>query len=300
MRRQSLSQGFTMIELLVAVAIMAVVTASVLSVFATQHKTYVGQERVLEVQQDARLVAEMVLADVRAAGLLMPPFTAIAGRDGGTSGPDVLCVSDPSVLNETEILAALAPFDGANLFALVDDDDTTVELVASTMDVDADGDDDFAVNAGIILSDGGDTHCARVTDVTGNVVTFVPATPAGFLVGTASGRAAPAVIYELTGPGFLRNTILLSAQVENVQVEYAIDADDDGAIGNTEFPIHDMTASDPSLIRGLRLSVITRTPSEDPEFRGSGMPAAGNHDPGSADGFVRRRFTANVAARNLL
>jgi prepilin-type N-terminal cleavage/methylation domain-containing protein len=278
MRRQSLSQGFTMIELLVAVAIMAVVTASVLSVFATQHKTYVGQERVLEVQQDARLVAEMVLADVRAAGLLMPPITGIAGRDGGTSGPDVLCVSDPSVLNETEILAALAPFDGANLFALVDDDDTTVELVASTMDVDADGDDDFAVNAGIILSDGGDTHCARVTDVTGNVVTFVPATPAGFL----------------------RNTILLSAQVENVQVEYAIDADDDGAIGNTEFPIHDMTASDPSLIRGLRLSVITRTPSEDPEFRGSGMPAAGNHDPGSADGFVRRRFTANVAARNLL
>ena len=300
MRRQSLSQGFTMIELLVSMAIMAVITVSVLMVFTTQHKTYVGQERVLEVQQDARLVAEMVLADVRTAGLLMPPITGIAGRDGGTGGPDVLCLSDPSVLNEANILAALAPFDGANLFALVDDADTTVQLVPSTMDVDGDGDDDFAANAGIILSDGVDTHCARITDVTGNVVTFVPATPAGFLVTTAQGRAAPAVIYELTGTGLLRNSILLSAQVENVQVEYAIDADDDGVIDNTEFPIHDMTASDPSLIRGLRLSVITRTPNEDPEFRGSGMPAAGNHDPGAADGFLRRRFTASVAARNLL
>jgi hypothetical protein len=234
------------------------------------------------------------------AGLLMPPITGIAGRDGGTSGPDVLCLSDPSVLNEANILAALAPFDGANLFAPVGGADTTVELVPSTMDVDGDGDDDFAANAGIILSDGGDTHCARVTDVTGNVVTFVPAAPAGFSVTTSQGRAAPAVIYELSNSGLLRNSILLSARVENVQVEYAIDADDDGVIDNTEFPIHDMTASDPSLIRGLRLSVIARTPSEDPNFRGSGMPAAGNHDPGAADGFLRRRFTASVVARNLL
>ena len=289
-----------MIELLVAVAIMAVVTTSALMVFTTQHKTYLGQERVLEVQQDARLVAEMVLADVRTAGLLMPPITGIAGRDGGSSGPDVLCVSDPSVINEANLLAALVPFDGANLFAPVVAAATTVELVPSTMDVDGDGDDDFADNAGIIFSDGGDTHCARITDVTGNVVTFVPATPAGFSVATSSGRAAPAVIYELTGSGLLRNAILLSTQVENVQVEYAIDVDDDGVISNTEFPIHDMTASDPSLIRGLRLSVITRTRGEDPEFRGSGMPVAGNHAAGAADGFRRRRFTASVAARNLL
>ena len=80
MRRRSHSQGFSMIELLVAMVIMAVVTQAVLMVFTTQHRTYVGQERVVEVQQDARLVAEMVLADVRTAGLLMPPITGISFR----------------------------------------------------------------------------------------------------------------------------------------------------------------------------------------------------------------------------
>jgi prepilin-type N-terminal cleavage/methylation domain-containing protein len=292
-------RGFTMAELMVAVVILAVITTGALLVFTTQHQTYVGQERVLEVQQDARLVTEMVLADVRLGGFLVPKNTGIGGIDGGASAPDIICMSDPSVLDEAEIDTANARFGGARLQSTLGNDAPTVSLVASTMDIDGDGDADFAVGSGILVSDGSDTHCARVTGINAGNVTFTPKTPAGFSVGTGAGRAVPAVIYELNGTTLRRNSVLLSTQIENLQVEYAIDLDDDGTIGAGEFPVHDMTASDPDLIRGARISVIARTPAEDPSFRSSGMPAAGNHDAGPPDGFLRRRFSANVIARNL-
>ncbi len=301
MHEQRYSQGFTLVELLVAVIILAVVTTGALLMFTTQHRAYIGQEHILEVQQDARLVTEMILADVRLGGFLVPQNTGIGGIDGGASAADVLCTSDPSVIDEAEIDQANGRFPGASLQATLGAAAETVSLVVASMDIDNSGDSDFAVGSGILISDGADTHCARITIINAatGTVTFTPQTPGGFSAGTGPTRAVPAVIYELNGTTLRRNSVLLSQQIENLQVEYAIDLDDNGTIDAGEFPVHDMTASDPDLIRGLRLSVIARTPSEDPDFRSSGMPAAGNHDPGTPDGFLRRRFSTNVIARNL-
>ncbi len=303
MRESLHNQGFSLPELMVAMVILAVVITGAMLVFTTQHRTYVGQGRMLVAQQDARLVTQMMMADVRAGGFLVPKSVGLAGIDGGTSAPDILCMSDPSVFDEAEIDSANARFDGARLQSALGNGTDEVKLTAVSVDIDNDGDDDFVAGAGIVISDGTDTHCARITafSVAGGVATvsFAPDTPGGFSVGTAAGRAVPAVIYELNGSTLRRNSVLLSDQVENLQAEYAIDLDNDGTIGAGEFPVHDMTASDPSLIRGLRLTVIARTTSEDPDFRSSGMPAIGNHDAGAPDGFVRRRFSANATARNL-
>ncbi len=78
-----------------------------------------------------------------------------------------------------------------------------------------------------------------------------------------------------------------------------MDTDGDGSIGAGEFPIHDVSASDPTRIRGIQLSVLTRTLTEDPTNLSSRMPAAGNHLPGDPDNFLRRRFTTNGVPRNL-
>ncbi len=302
MRESLHNQGFSLPELMVASVILAVVITGAMLVFTTQHRTYVGQGRMLVVQQDARLLIQMMMADVRAGGFLVPKTVGLAGIDGGTSGPDILCMSDPSVLDEAEIDSANARFDGARLDSALGNGKDEVKLTVVSVDIDDDGDDDFVAGAGIVISDGTDTHCARITAFSvGAVATvsFAPDTPGGFSVGTAAGRAVPAVFYELNGTTLRRNSVLLSDQVENLQAEYAIDLDNDGTIGAGEFPVHDMTASNPSLIRGLRLTVIGRTTSEDPDFRSSGMPAIGNHLAGSPDGFVRRRFSANATARNL-
>jgi prepilin-type N-terminal cleavage/methylation domain-containing protein len=299
MRERRRDQGFTMAELLVAMVVLAIVTTGAMLVFTAQHQTYIGQERVLEAQQDARLVTEMMLADIRLGGFLVPTNTGIGGIDGGNSAPDVICTSDPSVIDEAEIDQSNGRFPGARLQSTLGADAEVVTLNVASMDIDNSGDSDFAVGSGILISDGADTHCARVTVINAGAVTFTPRTPAGFSVGTGATRAVPAVIYELNGTTLRRNSALLSQRIENLQIEYAIDLDDNGTIDGGEFPVDDMTASDPDLIRGARVSVIARTASEDPDFRSGGMPAAGNHDAGAPDGFMRRRFSANVIARNL-
>ena len=296
-------RGFTLIEMMIALALMAIVTAQVLMLFTTQHKVYVVQDRTLEVQQNARLVTGLVLADIRMAGFLVPAIAGIASVDGGPNDTDILCTSDPSVMAESEITDANGRFDRARLQLALGGNAGSVTLVASTMDLDGDTNDDFAANRGIIISDGANSHCARIEAVGGNVVSFTPDTPAGFNAGTADSRAVPAVVYEIAAGDLLRNGAPLAPGIENLQVEFGVDADGDRQIETgtvpPEFPVHDLIGWDPSEIRSVRLSVIARAPSEDPEFTGTGMPAAGNHVAGAADGFVRRRFTSTVYPRNL-
>ncbi len=299
MPARSREYGFSLPELLVAMIILAIVVSQALLAFTTQHRLYVGQGRVLDIQQDARLVMEMMVGDVRMAGFLVPEENAITGIDGGAAGPDILCVSDPAVMADAEVDAAKSAFEAATLQANLGAAASQVTLTAAEMDIDGDGDNDFAIGAGIILSDGTTHHCARITGFPGTAVQFTPITPAGFVLAAGTGVAVPAVIYEIAAGGLRRNNSLLSAQVENLQIEYAVDLDDDGSIGAGEFPVHVVTGTDPTLIRGVQISVLTRTSMEDPANRGSWMPAAGNHNAGAPDSFLRRRFTASAVPRNL-
>ncbi len=299
MPKTSRAGGFTLIEMMVSVVIMGIVTTQIFLVLTIQNTTYMGQGRILEAQQDARLVTELMQVDIRTAGMLVPGIAAMTSRDGGTANPDVLCTSDPSVLGENEVTGASTFFDRATLSAALGAGLSTVQLTLASMDIDADGDNDFAVGQGIIISDGGDNHCARITGITAGAVSFDAATPAGFSAGLPGARAVPATIYQVTGAGLTRNGVVISEQVENIQVEFAVDTDDDGTIGAGEFPLHGLAGSDPSLVRRVRLSVITRTASEDPALEGAGMPPAGNHTGTAADGFLRRRYTASVFPRNL-
>jgi prepilin-type N-terminal cleavage/methylation domain-containing protein len=290
--------GFTIAELMIALVIMAIVTSQALLMFTTQHRTYVGQGQTTDIQQEARLVTEMILSDVRMAGFLVQNTTAISGFDGGATNPDRLCVSDPSAISAPVITAAVGPLAGATVDAVLGAGAGTVNLDAGSMDIDGDGFDDFPTNSGIIISDGLRHHCARITGAGASGPDFAPNTEAGFTV-PAGARAVPAVIYELTVNGLMRNGVLLSSQVENLQFEYAVDIDGDGTIGAGEFPIHDVQAQDPTEIKGVQISVLTRTPDEDPQSLGSRMPRAANHDPGALDNFLRRRFTANAVPRNI-
>ena len=75
-RRQS---GLTMVEVLVAMAIMAVVTSQALGMLASQLHTFHTQRRVVDVQEDARLVSDMILVDIRMAGFMVA-MTATAKK----------------------------------------------------------------------------------------------------------------------------------------------------------------------------------------------------------------------------
>src|SRR4030043_1002371 len=61
-------KGVTLIELLVAMVICAMVVAGIYQVFIAQSKAYTVQDQVVEVQQSVRSTMEMLLRDLRMAG----------------------------------------------------------------------------------------------------------------------------------------------------------------------------------------------------------------------------------------
>lgn len=74
------NKAFTLIELMVALVISAVIVAAIYSAYAVQQKTYLAQDQVAEMQQNIRAAMDLLSRDVR-----------MAGYTGGTTTSDTTC-----------------------------------------------------------------------------------------------------------------------------------------------------------------------------------------------------------------
>ncbi|MGH0035107.1 MAG: prepilin-type N-terminal cleavage/methylation domain-containing protein [Myxococcota bacterium] len=290
--------GFTLTELVVALAVLSIIISQFLLAFSNQQSNYHEHETVVDAQQDARAVMELILDDLRMAGFMVPKQAGAWSLDGGPNGSDVLCASDPAVIAESRFSASNGRFDGARLTAALGGAATSVSLDPATLDVDADGNDDFSAGQGILVTDGDESHCAVITAVGGGTVSFDVSTPGGFAVAPPQARAVPANVYRVAGNRLTRNGQVLSTQVEDLQVEFGVDEDADGDVEAAEFPIHDLSGSSLDQIRTARVYVTVQTPRPDPDFAG-GYTAAANRAAGPADTFRRRRLIGDATLRNM-
>ena len=64
----SKEQGFTLIEILIAMAITGIVSAAIFTAFQSQQKTYIIQENVAVMQQNLRVGMDMMVREIRMAG----------------------------------------------------------------------------------------------------------------------------------------------------------------------------------------------------------------------------------------
>jgi prepilin-type N-terminal cleavage/methylation domain-containing protein len=95
--------GFTLIEIMIALAIAGILLVSIYNLYISQSRTYTVQEQVSEMQQNARVAMNIISRDIRMAGFGQPSWTTINGTsgitykginvtDGGTGNPDTLTV----------------------------------------------------------------------------------------------------------------------------------------------------------------------------------------------------------------
>jgi Tfp pilus assembly protein PilW len=284
---------------MVSLAILGIVTLQILGMVYTQQRQASAHREVVEVQEDVRLVSDMMLADIRMAGFLLPTSVGISSIDGGNSDADIVCMSDASIINPTEIASATDRFGGALITVALGASDGSVTVAVADLDIDGDGNDDFAEDAGVIVSDGTRSHCARITGIGGGVISFTPATPSGFSVASGAGVAVPAIVYEVTGAGLHRNDMLFSAQVEDLQIEFGVDLNGDGDLTG-ELPVDSLDGSSTDRVLTVRLTVVTRTTRDDLGIANGGRPAIANRDAGPADTLRRRIAVNTIAPRNFL
>jgi type IV pilus assembly protein PilW len=65
---QSQEKGFTLVELLIAITIGMFIMAGVLTALTSQNQSYVTQDEVVEMQQNARVAIDLLTRDIRTAG----------------------------------------------------------------------------------------------------------------------------------------------------------------------------------------------------------------------------------------
>lgn len=323
MSRLRHSTGFTLIELLVAMAILGIVSVYMFESFAVNQRAYTVIDQVSESQQNVRAIADLLERDLRHAGLMIPEGAAVCGIDDDDA-PDVLYVSDANAIDPGDDVAT---YDGATITGGVSQvaaGVTTFTLSSLVMepapsrpayDTDGNGtaDSDFRANGGAIVMDlldpGRGAACGRVTRVilgSSQVQVDLQTGALGVAAGPTQLVLVPAHEYRINGDQLLRDGLLLSEGIEDLQVAYFVDEDDDGVVdadevqGNGTGPDYVAGAQDGSVIRELRVNVVTRTRAEDPDWT-QGRPQALENRGAVAvnDGFRRRTYTSTVMLRNI-
>lgn len=84
-RQAMADQGFTLVEVLIAMLMGGIVLAAVMASFHVQHKTYLNQDEVVAMQQNARLAMDLLTQEIRQAGY-DPTGNAGAGIVTATAG----------------------------------------------------------------------------------------------------------------------------------------------------------------------------------------------------------------------
>ena len=333
MKMLTSSSGFTLIELMVTVALMGLVAMGMLGAMEGQKAVYISNERVLETQEDARLVLDLIAFDARMAGFMVPPVVAISSTDGGADNADRLCVSEFSYFDLPDTITPVTSINSrGERFQAANSQQvqavTVNSVTVQSLDVDGNSDGQLGENHfgvpgdGIIISDGQQTFCGAINAINAGArqITVSPAhAPIPVFANPTRLRAVPAILYEVVPspapapPGsfsLMRNGLLLSPTIEDLQVEYWADLSnppDGDTLDLNEAQIPDLNAPlvgmDTSRIKRVRITVVSRSTQADTggklKFSSGSRPAVANRNAGPADNFSRRVFTSTLMPRNI-
>jgi prepilin-type N-terminal cleavage/methylation domain-containing protein len=255
--------GFTLIEIMIALAIAGILLVSIYNLYISQSRTYTVQEQVSDMQQNARVAMDIVSRHIRIAGFGQPGWTTINGTsginysiqvtDGGTGNPDTLnvvgCIDPPpgelgSAAAASSTTLTLQSSDEANKFNITTKSDIFI----------------------------GELENAKVTGISGAVLTIDTnpvqsgnqGTTNAFPVGT-NVYMVKRVTYTIDSTSLKRN-------------ENAGGGNDEVAVNIEDLQV---TYTKPT----VTLSITARTRNKDPDYTG--------------DGYHRMTLTSDIIARNL-
>ncbi len=105
MKKLSGVRGTSLLEILVALAITGVVTTAIFKAYVTQHKNYLIQEDVTDIQQNARASIDELAKHIRMAGFDLP--LGLQAIVPSNTNPDTITLTYRSDNCETTLSAAM-------------------------------------------------------------------------------------------------------------------------------------------------------------------------------------------------
>lgn len=291
------NHGFTLIELMMALVISAILVGGTYSIFITQQRTYVLQGQVVGAQQDARAALIIIARDVRMAGML-------TGFDGfSVNGASEAITPTNSDSGPDQIRVVFA----AEEFAVSGDSVTVTTVNANDVTLSASASTFFDTDNKRYVAFEGESYVYQISSVSTNTLTLIESPPDYLADFSARVFRVRAITYSVSGNSLYRNNgeesqILAGAanqsQVEDLQIAYQV-------AGSTSWIYDETTSTWPAGkgnedIRVVRISIVVRTPMEDTEDQTYSRPGLEDRAAsGTQDGFRRRVYTTVVKLRNV-
>jgi type IV pilus assembly protein PilW len=303
--------GFSLVEVMAALVILAIAMTAAFATFTSQQKSFMVQSRVAEMQQNLRQAVEYISRDIRLAGYGIPDNVATPGTAspaGITSIRSLYAIDNTTGPDQIYILY---------LFDMDANQPATVNSIAmgSAGSVTVDNAVGFLQTGGelVIVTNASTADIFQTDSVAGNVLTFggVYGTIAHILYGLGPPAATVAkarfVRYFIDGSDPAHPTLMVDRNIpgqaaqpvaddiEDMQLEYGIDTSTpaDGIV--------DSWVANPatlSQVRQVRLRYIARTRLPEAGWAET-RPALGNHPAGStSDGYRRRTYDIVLDVRN--
>jgi len=263
------NRGLTLIELLVALAISAVVIAAIYRTFLGQQKTYTVQEQVVDMRQNVRGAISNMMRELRMTG-----FGCVAAllpiSIGGNTYQNVINRDRPGTGWITVVTALTSS--SSTVTATVS---TTPPRIAVSSLTDTNGTVLFDTNMKKYISIGGvESNMITSIDTANNILTLRdrlvyrhPANTRVYPVRAISYRAG--VRNENTGGGAQPT----AENIESVQFEY-LDAEGNPTVSDTA-------------VQMIRVRITAKTDIADPQYK-------------SGDGYRRREISSNIQLRNVI
>lgn len=324
-------EGMTLVEMMVAIGITAIVMAMTIPIFVSQYGNYTRGRNVRQTQQAGQEVIEILRADLMHAGWSVLPTMAFFFQDGGLGGSDAIVLNDTGIINldrNPGLRSLLIAGDcaGGARFLLNGGNSLTL---STGLDLNSDGKEDFiGARRQYVISNSTNPL---------NKVTYITSATDGAhallgLDGTLGGNyVAPAIYYcvddgtngtNCSGdptPSFVlkrsdRSSGGRSPMAENI-VDLQVAYQDSGGFwygaagcSGSGFNTKDLCSRnpfDPTQIALIRLSIVSRSPQRDLSRKSDPYycrPTVENHPAagvgGDDCGYVYRIYTMLIQPRS--
>ncbi|NOY45411.1 MAG: prepilin-type N-terminal cleavage/methylation domain-containing protein, partial [Deltaproteobacteria bacterium] len=291
-------KGFTLVELLVTMAVALILMAGLYQFFVSQQRSYSTQDEVLRLQQEARMAEDLMVKAIQQTGAFAPSLGTTVSLRGQVilaasdhyltlQYDDPYRTSDKGVITAPEIVTYAVSKPSGSATERVGDD-PTVAKASRTVRVyfDADGD--------------GEVEASEAFDLA------IPLALSG----------PPYTLYRVTPDDTGTPTFeAVAGRVENLVLRYYDHNGNplprDPTTGAAVDPPYVLDETERAQVRTIEIELTLRTRNEDPRYSASFVYPAGtvgtydaSGDPSSTDvtvtdGYRRRTFTTRVSPRNL-